>query len=151
MTDELRDLYQQVILDHNKDPKNYGKIVNCSHASEGHNPLCGDRIKIYAQVEEGLIKDIKFEGEGCAIAKASGSIMTAILKGKKIEEARQLFEAFQDLITSEVDSEVDLEELGKLAVFAGVREFPIRVKCAGLAWHTIKAAIDKKDEVTTTE
>jgi nitrogen fixation NifU-like protein len=99
MTDELRELYQQIILDHNKDPKNYGQIVNCSHASEGHNPLCGDHIKIYAQVEDGVIKDIKFEGEGCAIAKASGSIMTAILKGKKIEEAQYLFEAFQDLIT----------------------------------------------------
>lgn len=149
--DELRELYQQIILDHNKSPKNYGKIVNCSHASEGYNPLCGDRIKIYAQVEDGIIKDIKFEGEGCAIAKASGSIMTALLKGKTIEEAEKLFKAFQDLITSEVDSEVDLEKLGKLAVFAGVREFPTRVKCAGLAWHTVKAAMDKKDEVITTE
>jgi nitrogen fixation NifU-like protein len=149
--DELRELYQQIILDHNKSPKNYGKIVNCSHASEGYNPLCGDRIKIYAQVEDGVIKDIKFEGEGCAIAKASGSIMTALLKGKPVEEAQKLFEAFQDLITSEMDSEVDLEKLGKLAVFAGVREFPTRVKCAGLAWHTVKAAIDKKDEVVTTE
>jgi len=148
--DELRELYQQIILDHNKSPKNYGKIVNCSHASEGYNPLCGDRIKIYAQVEDGIIKDIKFEGEGCAIAKASGSIMTALLKGKTIEEAEKLFKAFQDLITSEVDSEVDLEKLGKLAVFA-VREFPTRVKCAGLAWHTVKAAMDKKDEVITTE
>lgn len=149
--DELRELYQQIILDHNKSPKNYGRIVNCSHASEGYNPLCGDRIKIYALVEDGVIQDIKFEGEGCAIAKASGSIMTALLKGKTIEEAEKLFKAFQDLITSEVDSEVDLEKLGKLAVFAGVREFPTRVKCAGLAWHTVKAAMDKKDEVITTE
>lgn len=149
--DDLRELYQQIILDHNKSPKNYGKIVNCSHASEGYNPFCGDHIKIYAQVKDGIIKDIKFEGEGCAIAKASGSIMTALLKGKTIEEAEKLFKAFQDLITSDVDSEVDLEHLGKLAVFAGVREFPTRVKCAGLAWHTVKAAIDKKDEVVTTE
>lgn len=149
--DDLRELYQQIILDHNKDPKNYGKIVNCSHASEGHNPLCGDHIKIYAQVEDGIIKDIKFEGEGCAIAKASGSIMTALLKGKTIEEAEKLFKTFQELITSEVDSDVDLENLGKLAVFAGVREFPTRVKCAGLAWHTVKAAIDEEDKIVSTE
>lgn len=149
--DDLRELYQQIIIDHNKAPKNYGKIVNCSHASEGYNPLCGDHIKIYAVVEDGIIKDIKFEGEGCAIAKASGSIMTALLKGKSVEEAEKLFKAFQELITSDVDSEVDPEKLGKLAVFAGVREFPMRVKCAGLAWHTVKAAIEKKDEVVTTE
>jgi nitrogen fixation NifU-like protein len=149
--DDLRELYQQIILDHNKSPKNYGKIVNCSHASEGYNPLCGDHIKIYAQVEDGIIKDIKFEGEGCAIAKASGSIMTALLKGKTVEEAEKLFKTFQDLITSEVDSEVDLDNLGKLAVFAGVREFPTRVKCAGLAWHTVKAAIDEEDEIVSTE
>ena len=149
--DDLRELYQQIILDHNKDPKNYGKIVNCSHASEGYNPLCGDRIKVYAVVEDGSIKDLKFEGEGCAIAKASGSIMTAILKGKTVEEAERFFEMFQDLITSETDSEVDLEKLGKLAVFAGVREFPTRVKCAGLAWHTVKAAMEKKDEIVSTE
>lgn len=149
--DDLRELYQQIILDHNKSPKNYGKIVNCSHASEGYNPLCGDHIKIYAQVEDGIIKDIKFEGEGCAIAKASGSIMTALLKGKTVEEAEKLFKTFQDLITSEVDSEVDLNNLGKLAVFAGVREFPTRVKCAGLAWHTVKAAIDEEDEIVSTE
>lgn len=149
--DELRELYQQIILDHNKSPKNYGKIVNCTHASEGYNPLCGDRIKVYAKVENGVIEDIKFEGEGCAIAKASGSIMTALLKGKTIAEAQQLFEEFQHLITSDVHSNVDTEKLGKLAVFAGVREFPTRVKCAGLAWHTVKAAIEKKDEVVTTE
>lgn len=149
--EELRELYQQIILDHNKSPKNYGKMVNCTHASEGYNPLCGDRIKIYAKVENGVIEDIKFEGEGCAIAKASGSIMTALLKGKTVAEAQQLFEEFQHLITSDVRSNVDTEKLGKLAVFAGVREFPTRVKCAGLAWHTVKAAIEKKDEVVTTE
>ncbi|MCK6619067.1 MAG: SUF system NifU family Fe-S cluster assembly protein [Calditrichaceae bacterium] len=149
--EELKELYQQIILDHNKSPKNYGKMVNCTHASEGYNPLCGDRIKIYAKVENGVIEDIKFEGEGCAIAKASGSIMTALLKGKTVAEAQQLFEEFQHLITSDVRSNVDTEKLGKLAVFAGVREFPTRVKCAGLAWHTVKAAIEKKDEVVTTE
>ncbi len=149
--EELRELYQQIILDHNKSPKNYGKMVNCTHASEGYNPLCGDRIKIYAKVENGVIEDIKFEGEGCAIAKASGSIMTALLKGKTVAEAQQLFEEFQHLITSDVRSNVDTEKLGKLAVFAGVREFPTRVKCAGLAWHTVKAAIEKKDELVTTE
>ncbi len=149
--EELKELYQQIILDHNKSPKNYGKMVNCTHASEGYNPLCGDRIKIYAKVENGVIEDIKFEGEGCAIAKASGSIMTALLKGKTVAEAQQLFEEFQHLITSDVRSNVDTEKLGKLAVFAGVREFPTRVKCAGLAWHTVKAAIEKKDELVTTE
>lgn len=151
MDNELRELYQQVILDHNKDPKNFGKLEHCSHDSEGYNPLCGDRVHLYLLVEDGVIRDIRFEGSGCAISKASASMMTTLLKGKTVEEAEKLFADFQQMITSDVSEPVDLAKMGKLAVLAGVREFPARVKCAGLAWHTVKAALDKKDQVVSTE
>lgn len=149
--DELRELYQQVILDHNKYPKNYGKVEHPTHSSEGYNPLCGDRVNISLDVEDGVIRDIRFEGSGCAISKASASLMTSILKGKKLADVMKAFEEFQEMVTSDVHDEVDAEKLGKLAVFAGVREFPSRVKCASLAWHTLVAALRNEHEQISTE
>ena len=145
MDNELRELYQQVILDHNKSPRNFKVIENASHYSEGYNPLCGDRIDIYLDVENGIVKDISFQGKGCAISKASASLMSSMVKGKPVEEAERLFEKFHDLITGKLGDNPDTEELGKLAVFAGVRDFPARVKCASLAWHTMINAL--KEEI----
>jgi len=149
--DDLRELYQEVILDHNKNPKNYGKLANANHASEGYNPLCGDHLNLYLQVEDGRIHDMSFEGSGCAISKASASLMTAELKGKSVAEAQQLFKRFQNMITGSSNFEPDADELGKLVVFAGVREFPLRVKCASLAWHTMNAALAEGGKVVSTE
>lgn len=148
--DELRELYQQVILDHNKNPKNFSKIAHANRTAEGYNPLCGDRIDLYLQVEDGVIKDISFQGAGCAISKASASVMTTMLKEKPIAEAEQLFKKFQKLITGDSEA-VDPDELGKLAIFAGVREFPLRIKCAGLAWHTMAAALKNGNTTVSTE
>jgi len=150
MMEELRELYQQVILDHNKSPKNFRKLEKPTHSSEGYNPLCGDKINLELQLEDQDIKDVGFQGSGCAISKASASVMTSLVKGKSREEVEQMFKKFQQLITGE-NKTPDFEELGKLAVFAGVREFPARVKCAALAWHTLMAALKEKDEVVTTE
>ncbi|NIW80955.1 MAG: SUF system NifU family Fe-S cluster assembly protein [Calditrichae bacterium] len=149
--DEIKELYQQIILDHNKNPKNYGELENYNHTSEGYNPLCGDRLNVYLQIEDDKIRDIHFVGSGCAISKASASVMTTVLKGKTIAEAREIFKKFQELITSNSGVQPDFDKYGKLAVFAGVREFPTRVKCASLGWHTVLAAIEDKDEVVTTE
>ena len=149
--DELKELYQEIILDHNKNPKNYGELEHYNHSSEGYNPLCGDRLNIYLQIEEERIKDIHFVASGCAISKASASVMTTELKGKTIEQAKELFHKFQKLLTSEEKVTPDFDEYGKLAVFAGVREFPTRVKCAILGWHTVLAAIEDKNEAVTTE
>ncbi|MCS7052913.1 MAG: SUF system NifU family Fe-S cluster assembly protein [Ignavibacterium sp.] len=152
MQQELRELYQQVILDHNKSPRNFRKIENPTYFLEGYNPLCGDNITIYLLVDENnLIKDISFQGSGCAISKASASLMTSMIKGKTVDEAKKIFEKFHHLITAKVDEEVNLEELGKLAVFSGVREFPARVKCASLAWHTMIGALEGKGEKVSTE
>lgn len=148
--DELRELYQEIILDHNRNPKNFKKLSAATHTAEGYNPLCGDKINLYFEVEDGRIKDVGFEGSGCAISKASASVMTTILKGKTVDEARALFGKFHKMLTSD-DSNVDFAELGKLAVFAGVKEFPTRVKCAALAWHTMLAALTEKEDVVTTE
>lgn len=149
--DEIKELYQEIILDHNKNPKNYGELENYNHTSEGYNPLCGDRLNIYLQIEDDKIKDIGFVASGCAISKASASVMTTVLKGKTIEEAKALFHKFQKLITSDSHAVPDFDEYGKLAVFAGVREFPTRVKCAILGWHTVIAAIEDKKEPVSTE
>lgn len=149
--DEIKELYQQIILDHNKNPKNYGKPDNYNRSSEGYNPLCGDRLNIYLQIENDRITDVHFEASGCAISKASASVMTTVLKGKTVTEAREIFEKFQELITSDSAVAPDFETHGKLAVFAGVREFPTRVKCATLGWHTALAALENKDEVVSTE
>lgn len=152
MEQELRELYQQVILDHNKSPRNFRRIENPSNFAEGYNPLCGDNIDIFLNIDEnGIIQDISFQGSGCAISKASASLMTSILKGKSIEEARQIFNKFHDLVTDKLGDNPDIEDLGKLAVFAGVREFPARVKCASLAWHTMLNALYNKNEKVITE
>lgn len=151
MDNELNDLYQEVILDHNKNPRNFGAIPIKTHAAKGHNPLCGDQITVNMQIDNGIIKDISFEGSGCAISKASASIMTTLIKGKSTEEAQTLFDQFVSVITSDMNDEIDFESLGKLAVFAGVREYPSRIKCANLAWHTLKNALENKDDVASTD
>jgi nitrogen fixation NifU-like protein len=136
---ELSDLYQEVILDHNRRPRNFRAIDAPSSKQEGYNPLCGDRLTLYLSVEDGVIRDVSFQGSGCAISKASASIMTETLKGKTVGEARELFDRFHAMITS--DPGVPADDMGKLSALAGVREFPTRVKCASLAWHTMKAAV----------
>ena len=144
---DLRDLYQEVILDHNRTPRNFGRLPNANRESEGHNPLCGDRVKIFLHVENDRIEDIAFQGSGCAISTASASLMTEALKGRTVEEAHRLFHEFHDLLTTGGNP----DDLGKLAVFTGVREYPIRVKCATLAWHAVQAALDQKDHPVSTE
>jgi nitrogen fixation NifU-like protein len=144
---DLSDLYQEVILDHNKRPRNFRRIEPASHHAEGHNPLCGDKLSLSMQVDGGVVTDIAFEGSGCAISKASASLMTDSVKGRGVAEVRELFDRFHRMVTTPIDQPV--EDLGKLAVFAGVREFPVRVKCASLAWHTLKAALDRAPEATT--
>ena len=151
MDQELKELYQQVILDHNKSPRNFRVIDNATQHAEGFNPLCGDHLDIYLIIEDGIVKDVSFKGEGCAISKASASVMTSVLKGKTIEEAEALFEKFHDLVTGKLGGNLDLDELGKLAVFAGIQEFPVRVKCASLAWHTMINALKGGQEKITTE
>jgi nitrogen fixation NifU-like protein len=148
MSADLQELYQQVILDHNRRPHNFREIESGQKA-EGYNPLCGDRLTVYLRVEDGRIQDASFVGSGCAISKASASLMTDSVKGKTIEEADALFDRFRAMITRAPDEAVD--DLGKLSVFAGVRQFPVRVKCASLAWHTLHAAIQGGDEVAKTE
>lgn len=144
---ELSDLYQEVILDHNKRPRNYRAVESPSHEAEGYNPLCGDRLRLSLKVEGDVIGDIGFQGSGCAISKASASLMTDAVKGRTVSEARQLFERFHRMVTT--PSGTGVEDLGKLSVLSGVREFPVRVKCASLAWHTLKAALDRDERVTT--
>ena len=148
MSDELQELYQEVILDHNRRPRNF-RVIEAGRRSEGYNPLCGDRITVYLDVENGVIKDASFQGSGCAISKASASLMTESVKGKTVEDAQSLFERFQQMITGPTDTPA--ADLGKLTVLAGVRQFPIRVKCASLAWHTLRAAVDSADKVVSTE
>ena len=144
---ELTDLYQEVILDHNRRPRNFRVIDSPSHHAEGYNPLCGDRLNLYVQVAGDTITDVSFEGSGCAISKASASLMTDALKGKTVAEANSLFERFHRVVTTPPDQPV--EDLGKLSVLAGVREFPVRVKCASLAWHTLKAAMADRQRTST--
>lgn len=152
MQQELRELYQQVILDHNKAPRNFRKIENATNTAEGHNPLCGDNVTVYLIIDENnVIKDISFQGSGCAISKASASLMTSMLKGKTVEEAEKLFHKFHDLVTDKLGDNFSVDDFGKLAVFAGVREFPARVKCASLAWHTLMNALHGKNESVSTE
>ena len=146
---ELSELYQQVILDHNKKPRNFHRLDDANRKAEGFNPLCGDQITVYVRIDGGVIHDIAFEGSGCAISKASASLMTSALKGKSEREAEALFGRFHDLVTS--DEPGDADALGKLAVFSGVREFPARVKCASLAWHTLRAALAGEHETASTE
>jgi len=141
---ELTDLYQEVILDHNRRPHNFRVIGDANARQEGYNPLCGDRLTLYLTLEGDVIKDVAFQGSGCAISKASASLMTDALKGKTVGEARHMFDEFHAMITS--DPGIPAPDLGKLSVFAGVREFPTRIKCASLAWHTMKAAVAHEGE-----
>ncbi len=149
---DLRDLYLQVIVDHNKAPRNFGVLKAYNHDADGYNPLCGDRLHVYVHVNDAdIIEDISFEGEGCAISVASASLMTETLKGKAISSVPKTFEQFQHMVTSDLDEEPDEETLGKLAVLAGVREFPSRIKCAVLCWHTLKSAVEDSHQVAKTE
>lgn len=150
MMTEIQALYQQVILDHNKNPHNFGMIEDADCSAEGLNPLCGDHINIFLNLDGDIITDIRFNGSGCAISKSSASIMTTLLKGKTVKEAEAMFGIFHDLVTADMGIQFDDDDLGKLAVFAGVREFPARVKCASLAWHTLKSALEGK-KITSTE
>jgi nitrogen fixation NifU-like protein len=145
---DLQDLYQEVILDHNRRPRNFRTLAG-GRKAEGYNPLCGDRLTVYLRVEDGVIKDAAFQGSGCAISKASASLMTDVVKGKTVAEAEALFERFHRVVTAPSDAPV--EDLGKLSVLAGVRQFPVRVKCATLAWYALRAAAEARDEVVSTE
>ena len=146
---ELSELYQQVILDHNKKPRNFKKIEDAELSAEGYNPLCGDQLTVYLNLDNGVVSDISFEGSGCAISKAAASMMTQAVKKKSRAEAEQLFQEFHSMVTGELDEEVEDNHLGNLKIFAGVRDFPVRVKCATLAWHTLQAALNKQHQVTT--
>ena len=148
---ELRELYQEVILDHNKKPRNFRVLQEANRKADGHNPLCGDNVTIFLQMQDGVIQDISFQGSGCAISKASASMMTSELKGKTEAEAEAVFQKFHSLVTGDMAMEIDEEEFGKLAVFSGVREFPARVKCASLAWHTLHAALQAENTPVSTE
>ncbi len=149
---DLSDLYQQVIIDHTKSPRNFGQLAVCNHDAEGYNPLCGDQLHIYVQInDENIIEDIKFEGQGCSISTASASLMTQALKGQSVAQFKHLFTLFHDMATADLADKPDEEALGKLAVLAGVKEFPSRIKCATLCWHTLKAAIENKHEMAKTE
>ncbi|WP_028212502.1 Fe-S cluster assembly sulfur transfer protein SufU [Paraburkholderia mimosarum] len=146
----LRELYQETIFDHYRRPRNCRTVPGANHCAEGYNPLCGDRITLYLRIEEGVVKDAGFEGAGCAIATASASLMTEALKGRTQAEVEALFERFHAMATAPADRPVPDEGLGKLAVLAGVREFPARIKCATLAWHTLHAALrDERGTVST--
>ena len=147
MTANLNDLYQEVILDHNRRPRNFRVLDKPSHHAQGHNPLCGDRLDLFVNVEADRIADVGFQGSGCAISRASASLMTDAIKGLPLSEVRDLFQRFHAMVTTPPDRGV--EDMGKLSVLAGVREFPVRVKCASLAWHTLKAALDRGQEATT--
>ena len=144
---ELSDLYQEVILDHNRRPRNFHALAGASHSAEGYNPLCGDRLTLYLKLNGDTIEDVSFEGAGCAISKASASMMTDALKGRSVAEANALFERFHRMVTTPPSEQV--EDMGKLSSLAGVREFPVRVKCASLAWHTLKAALSNETRTST--
>ena len=146
---ELYELYQAVILDHNKKPRNFRKLENANRTAEGFNPLCGDQLNIYLHLEDDQVKDISFEGTGCAIWKASASMMTQAVKGKSKQEVELLFDEFHRMVTGLLDEEKEPNQLGRLKIFAGVREFPVRVKCTTLSWHTMHAALNNQESVST--
>jgi nitrogen fixation NifU-like protein len=144
---DLNDLYQEVILDHNRRPRNFRPLADASHSAEGYNPLCGDRLTLYLKLDDGVVTDVSFEGAGCAISKASASMMTDAIKGRTVAEAHALFERFHRMVTTPPEQAV--EDMGKLSSLAGVREFPVRIKCASLAWHTLKAAFGNERRTST--
>lgn len=150
--DDLRELYQATILDHNKKPRNFRALEDAERQADGHNPLCGDKLTVFIKLgEDDRIEEATFQGSGCAISTASASLMTDFVKGKTKDEISRAFETFHELVTSKIDTEVDIDDLGKLAVFSGVREYPMRVKCATLSWHTLRAALDADDQTAKTE
>nr|XP_061813401.1 zinc-dependent sulfurtransferase SufU-like [Nerophis lumbriciformis] len=155
MNDDLRDLYQQVIIDHYRQPRNFALLEAHNRHADGHNPLCGDKVEIYARVEDGVVREVTFQGAGCAISTASASMMTEAVKGKPIAEAERLFERFREYLTDDASPSLSShgdEDLERLEALGGVREFPMRVKCATLAWHTLQAALAKADaDLVTTE
>ncbi len=146
---ELFDLYQEIILDHNRRPRNYRTLEEPTSSADGYNPICGDELKVYLKLDGDKIKDISFQGQGCAISKASASLMTVELKGKTLAEAEAGFKRFQEMLAEEVDQEVDFLDFGDLASLSGVRRFPARIKCATLAWHALEAAVQGQEEATT--
>ena len=148
---ELRELYQTTILDHNKKPRNFRVPDGANREADGFNPLCGDKVKVFLTVEDGTVSDVGFQGSGCAISTASASMLTEAVKGRPVDEAIALFDAFHELVTGPPLDEPETGQVGKLAVFAGVREFPMRVKCATLAWHTLRSAIEDRGETAKTE
>lgn len=148
---DLSELYQQVILDHNKSPRNFRKLEGANRTAEGYNPLCGDKITVYVMFEDDVIKDISFQGSGCAISKASASLMTASLKGKTEGEAELLFDRVRKMLIGELDTKGNSHELGKLSILSGVCNFPSRVKCASLSWHTLHAALKGEEKLASTE
>jgi nitrogen fixation NifU-like protein len=151
---DLRELYQEIILDHNRHPRNFGPLATANHRAEGNNPLCGDRVTVYLDVEAGRLQDVAFDGAGCAISTASASLMTEAIKGLSIGDARRLFNDFHELVTQGrkgLEGSENAPDLGKLEVFTGVREYPMRVKCATLAWHAFMAALDARDQPVSTE
>jgi len=147
---DLKSLYQDIIVDHNRSPRNFRRIEDATRRIDGYNPLCGDRITLYVKLSGDVIEDVSFEGSGCAISTASASLMTEALKGLRVEEAEQMFQSMHDLLTQD-DSGVDPESLGKLAALEGVRDYPSRVKCATLCWHTLRSALQGGEEVARTE
>jgi nitrogen fixation NifU-like protein len=150
--DDLRELYQATILDHNRAPRNFGELPSANRTAEGSNPICGDQLQVYLEVDsDERVVDVRFEGKGCAISTASASLMTEFAKGKTRKEIEETFERFHNVVTGNPGEEVETPELGKLAVFSGVREYPVRVKCATLSWHTLRAALDGSDEAARTE
>ena len=148
---DLRELYQEVILDHGKNPRNFGPLPDANREAHGHNPLCGDKIALHLVVKDGVVEDLSFEGAGCAISVASASLMTGALKGHTEADARAMFDQFHGMLTTDDPTSDQLEALDKLAVFSGVRDYPLRVKCATLGWHTLNAALDESDEMVVTE
>lgn len=148
---DISELYQQVILDHNKKPRNFRRLDNPDREQEGYNPLCGDQLTIYLEMDGDVISDVGFQGSGCAISKASASMMTTAVKGKTIAEAEVLFDEFHRMVKGELDPEQEENHLGRLKILSGVREFPARVKCASLSWHTLHAALENNGETVSTE
>lgn len=151
MTPELRELYQEMVMDHSRRPRNFRVLEHADHAAEGHNPICGDQVTVYLRLREEKIEEITFQGRGCAISMASASMLTETLRGKTLAEVQRTFAAFHQLVTSPQDSQASAAELGKLAALSGVRAFPVRVKCATLPWHTLRAALEQRQVPVTTE
>lgn len=149
---DATDLYQEIIMDHTKSPRNYAHLEDADHQADGDNPLCGDELTVYIKLDDGIVEDIKFEADGCAISTASASVMTEAVQGEPIDEVEELIDTFQKLVTGDEEvNEIDPAELGDLAALRNVQNFPTRVKCATLSWHTLQAALDGRDEVVSTE